>query len=121
MDSKTRTKVNIGGREYGIAGFESEEYIHRVAIYVDRKTNELSKANPGVSPQNLAILVALNISDELIKKADELSAIEIEIVNLREELKKIKIENALLKENSEHKPQTMKNTQAAGRVFDSLK
>ena len=103
MDPKTRTKVNIGGREYGIAGFESEEYIHRVAIYVDRKMNELSKATPGVSPQNLAVLAALNAADELIKKADELSKLEVELLNLTEELKKLKIEHTLLKENGENR------------------
>ena len=108
MDSKTRTKVNIGGREYGIAGFESEEYIHRVAIYVDRKMNELSKATPGVSPQNLAILASLNVADELIKKTDELSALEIELISLREELKKLKIEHTLLKESGEHTDKTVK-------------
>ena len=119
MDSKTRTKVNIGGREYGIAGFESEEYIHRVAIYVDRKMNELSKATPGVSPQSLAILVSLNIADEFIKKTEEASALEAELLSLREELKKLKIEYALIKEKGEVR--TLKKAQPTGRIFDTVK
>jgi cell division protein ZapA len=34
---KNKIVASIAGRDYPLSGIESEEYIHRVAIYVDRK------------------------------------------------------------------------------------
>ena len=56
---KTRTVVKIGGKEYTMTGFESEEYIHRVAIYVDRKMSELKSQYVNLNPSTLAVLTAL--------------------------------------------------------------
>ncbi len=116
MDSKTHTKVNIGGREYAIAGFESEEYIHWVAITVDRKMSELSKQYPGLSPHMLSVLVSINIADDLMKKTDECAALEIELNTLREELKRFRIEYALAKEDKQQQ-----QAKKVPRVFESLK
>ena len=41
---KIRTTVRIAGREYTIASTDSEEYVARVAAWVDRRMNELSAA-----------------------------------------------------------------------------
>ena len=41
---KTKTTVHIGGRDYTMVGVESEEHIRRVAVYVDRKMEELTLA-----------------------------------------------------------------------------
>ena len=36
---KIRTTVRIAGKEYTIASYDSEEYVNRVASWVDRKMN----------------------------------------------------------------------------------
>ncbi|HCS75205.1 MAG TPA: cell division protein ZapA, partial [Clostridiales bacterium] len=43
MVQKSKAIVRIAGREYTIRASESEEYIHRVAIYVNRKMEEVIK------------------------------------------------------------------------------
>ena len=85
---KTRTVVKICGKEYMMAGFESEEYIHRVAIYVDRKMSELKSQYVNLNSTTLSILTSINIADDLIKLQEQLDALSKEYQSLNEELKK---------------------------------
>lgn len=84
---KTRTVVKICGKEYTMAGFESEEYIHRVAIYVDRKMSELKSQYVNLNTSTLAVLAALNVADDLLKLQDQMEALTQEYQVLSEELK----------------------------------
>ena len=70
---KTRTAVNICGKEYTMAGFESEEYIHRVAISVDRKMADLKEQYVNLNPNTLSVLTAINVADDLLKLHDYLA------------------------------------------------
>ncbi len=85
---KTRTVVKICGKEYMMAGFESEEYIHRVAIYVDRKMSELKSQYVNLNTTTLSVLTSINIADDLLKLQDQLDALSKEYQILNEELKK---------------------------------
>ena len=62
-----RVKVNINGEDYYIKGTAPEEYIKRVAKYVDKKMYELESKHPNLSRSKLAVLTAINITDELFK------------------------------------------------------
>lgn len=120
MVEKTRTVVNICGKEYVIAGVESEEYIHRVAIHVDRKMIELKNTYINLNTAELAVLTAINIADDFIKmKYDYNTSLE-ELLKYKEEIKKIKIENALLKEEKKDKVMSLKKDNG-NKVFDSYK
>ena len=68
---KIKTTVRIGGKEYSDNGSDSEEYIHRVAIYVDRKMSQIEESNNNLSTTMLAVLTCLNIADELLKLREE--------------------------------------------------
>ena len=92
---KTRTSVNICGKEYVMAGFESEEYIHRVAICVDRKMADLKEQYVNLNPGTLAVLTAINVADDLLKLHDEFDALSKENAALIEQIKKLKIEMSL--------------------------
>jgi len=70
-DNKTRTKVLINGQEYIIKSTYPSEQIKRIAAYVDEKMAEIKKANPYLSLGKLAVLTALNITDELFILKDE--------------------------------------------------
>jgi len=84
---KIRTTVKIAGKEYNIAGYDSEEHVQRVAAYVDRKMNELSSATH-LPPAQLAVLAAVNATDDMIKSRDEVRRLRTEIEQLRAELEK---------------------------------
>ncbi len=59
-----RVRVNIYGEEYTIRSEGDEEYIRQVAGYVDRKMREIADKAPNKSHARVAILAALNITDE---------------------------------------------------------
>jgi len=58
-------KVNIHGVEYSIAGEVDDDYIQRLARYVDEKMWEVAESNALTSDTKIAVLVALNIANEL--------------------------------------------------------
>ncbi|NLL98540.1 MAG: cell division protein ZapA [Tepidanaerobacter sp.] len=66
-----RVKVNINGEDYYIKGTVPEEYIKRVAKYVGKKMYELESKHPNLSRSKLAVLTAINITDELFKLRQE--------------------------------------------------
>lgn len=61
-------KVNIYGNDYPIKGNTDVEYIRRVARYVDGKMKEVYSDVPSDSTLKIAILAALNITDELFRE-----------------------------------------------------
>lgn len=83
MSKINKVIVRIGGREYAVRGSESEEYIHKVAIYVDKKMGDLASKQPPLSTSMLAILTAINLADEVIKQRDEIKRLQKEIEQLK--------------------------------------
>lgn len=79
---RTKTTVQIGGRDYTITGLDSEEHIKRVAAYVDRKMQELS-ASTRLPPQMVTVLTAMNIADTLIKAEDENTRLRNELLAVK--------------------------------------
>ncbi|HEX9654158.1 MAG TPA: cell division protein ZapA [bacterium] len=63
-------KINIYGTEYPIkSDAETDtEYIRRVADYVDKKMREIDQTTQSKSSLKVAILAALNITDELFQE-----------------------------------------------------
>ena len=64
---RTKTTVRINGHDYVLAGEEPEEYMHEVAIYVDKKMSEIHRRYDKLSTSMVAVLAAVNIADELLK------------------------------------------------------
>ncbi len=65
---RRKTTVRINGQEYVLAGEEPEEYMHEVAIYVDKKMSEIAKKYDKLSTSMVAVLASINIADELLKE-----------------------------------------------------
>lgn len=105
MASKTDTEVIIGGKVFTLCGYESEEYLQKVASYINGKTSEYTKVDgfrkQSADMQN--ILLQLNIADDYFKAKKQLSVMEEdmgtkekEIYDLKHELiaTQIKLENS---------------------------
>ncbi len=43
MSSKSNTEVLIGGKVYTLSGYEGEEYLQKVAAYINSKINEFNE------------------------------------------------------------------------------
>lgn len=87
--AKTRITVRIAGRDYPISSNDTEEYVRRVARYVDRKITELSKATRLPVP-DCATLAAVTIADELAKAQEELNRVRAQMESERSELQALR-------------------------------
>ncbi len=116
MATKHDTEVLIGGKVFTLTGYESEEYLQRIAAYINGKISEYSKiesySRQSIDVQN--ILLQLNIADdyfkirekyESLKEASEakdkelydvkhdLITNQIKMKSLEESLQKLRLEN----------------------------
>ena len=82
---KNRTTVRIAGRDYTIAGYDSEEYVNRVAAHVNRSMSELAEATKLPAAQ-LAVLAAVNATDDMMKSRDEIRRLRAQLEELRAKL-----------------------------------
>lgn len=90
--------VRINGVDYKLKGEENEQYLHKVASYVDRKMKNITGSNIKLSTTAAAVLTAVNVVDdlfkcdtaysELIKKVEELEKTEEELLKKAEILNK---------------------------------
>lgn len=65
-DSANLVKVSILGQDYTVKAPADAEYIKEVAEYVNEKMREVQESiGPDQSSTRIAILAAMNISDEL--------------------------------------------------------
>lgn len=59
-------RVDIYDQSYNINSGDNEEYVKQLAAYVDTKMREVAEATRMVDSLKVAVLAALNISDELL-------------------------------------------------------
>jgi len=62
--------VEIHGQRYAIRCALDQEYVARLAAYVDEKMRTAADTTPTGDSLRLAVLVALNIADELFRRRD---------------------------------------------------
>lgn len=69
MPDKNKVVVRIMGHEYTLVSEDTREYMQRVANVVDDKMKEIASANKKLSTSMIAVLTALNVTDEYLKIA----------------------------------------------------
>ncbi len=87
MDNK-RVEVKINNVEYTLVTNETEEYVQRVALQVNKRMAQIQEENKQLSTAMTAVLAAINIADDLLKN-------EVVLDNIRAELKKYMEESRL--------------------------
>ncbi|MBP7176018.1 MAG: cell division protein ZapA [Thermoclostridium sp.] len=108
MVGKNKIIVKIAGNEYTLCGGESVEYMQRVALYVDRKTMEIMKANHTLSTSMASVLTAVNVTDEMFKRTELSETLQKELEQNKKALEELSQEKLLLtqqvqKANEENK------------------
>ena len=94
MAAKNSIKVLIGGKIITLSGYESEEYLQKVALYMDSKITELSSL-PGYSRQPMEtkhMLLSLNISDDYFKAKKQAEVFEQDLKAKDQEMYDLKHE-----------------------------
>jgi cell division protein ZapA len=128
MTVKNKVDVRIAGKDYTLVGSESDEYIQKVGLYIDKKMNEIMKANGRLSTSMAAVLTAINVADDFFKAHDaennlrkELKKAQDELEKLRETNKVISSENAILNNrNTNLQLELAKREAELGEVRNSL-
>ncbi|MBN3345796.1 cell division protein ZapA [Clostridium botulinum] len=100
--------VKINGVEYNLKGEEQEDYLHKVARYVDKKIADILENNPKLSTSSASILTAINAIDEGLKKEEQIENLQLEIDKLKkvqhhQNLKVEEIRNLLAEEKEKNK------------------
>ena len=63
--------VEILGQRYPIRSSLDQDYVARLAAYVDEKVRAAAEATPSGDSLRFAVLAALNIADECFRARDE--------------------------------------------------
>ena len=94
MASKNKTEVLIDGKIYTLSGYESEEYLQRVATYINNKLAELKKLDgyARLSQELKSILLELNVADDYFKAKNQVEMVEEELAQKDQELYDLKHE-----------------------------
>ena len=106
MAEKTSAEVVIGGKVYTLSGYESEEYLQKVAVYINGKLNEFDSIEGYQRfPADMkATLLQLNIADDYFKAKALVEKLEGDIENKDKEIYDLKhdlISNQVKTENAE--------------------
>ena len=127
MAMKNMVEVVIAGRVYKISGYESPEYLHQIAVYLNDKMSELQNMD-SYRKQNTdqkQLLLNMNLADDFFKakrQADKLTGDlekkEREIYGVRHDL----IEAQLALENQKKELEDLKaEKKAREKELASLK
>lgn len=92
MSAKNDAEVLIGGKVFTLSGYESEEYLQRVASYLNGKYNEYNKVDSfrKQTPETQNILLQLNIADDYFKCKKQIAILEEELQAKEKELYDLK-------------------------------
>ncbi|MCM1100433.1 MAG: cell division protein ZapA [Clostridium sp.] len=92
MSARTDTEVIIGGKVLTLSGNESEEYLQKVASYINNKINEYGKLD-GFKRQPMDmqnVLLQINIADDYFKAKKQIGVLEEDLQNKEQELYALK-------------------------------
>ncbi len=116
MKKRNDVKVVIGGKQYNMGGYESEEYLQSIASYINAKTDELKQQGgfPKLDSDIVNILLQINIADDYFKlkrnqeeidrdyseKQKENVDLKREIIGLQAKLETYEQENRVMKDEN---------------------
>ena len=98
---KNKISIRICGKEYAIVGYESDEYMQKVSLYIDKKMKEVIKNNSKLSTAQAAVLTSINIADDYYKTLEAYTTVENEFSRSNIEFERIKKEFDELKKEIE--------------------
>ena len=113
MAAKTDAEVIIGGKVLTLSGYESEEYLQKVASYLNNRLAEYGKVDSfrrqPLDMQN--ILMQLNIADDYFKAKKQIHSLEDEIEAKEKELYDLKHQLIATQIKLESTEKSLKNAQ----------
>ena len=114
MSEKTNIEVIIAGKVYTVSGYESEEYLQKVASYINNKITELNSMDgfSRLNSDDQFTLMALNMADDLFKEKSNNSDVEKQSENKDKEIFDLKHELISLQIKIDEYEKTIKSLES---------
>ena len=92
MANKTETEVIIGGKLYKLGGSENEDYLQKIANYINKLISDYTKVDTfrHLSSDMQSVLLELNIADDFFKAKNQISIMEEDLKNKENEMYDLK-------------------------------
>lgn len=139
MNRRNDIEVIINNKRYTLSGYENEEYMQKIAAFINNKSNELKRQDiyKTLDSDMKAVFMEINLADEYFKikrrleeseadsdsKSNEIYSLKHEIISLQTNLEKAqKTIEELKRENIEEQKKNIKLetelTSAKGKKHD---
>ena len=94
MSAKTSAEVVIDGKVYTLSGYEGEEYLQKVAAYINNKIAEFDEIDDYKHiPVNMKnTLLQLNLADDYFKAKAQVEKLEKELEAKEKEIYDLKLD-----------------------------
>ena len=123
MNTKNDVEVIINGRTYIISGYESSEYMQKIATHINSKYDEFKKSDsfPKLDQEMKNILLAINLSDDYYKAQDVVVNLQKDNEDLEKEIFHMKHDMIDLKSRLEKQEKTERRKKRARTQVDSVR
>ena len=88
---KNKVKVRIAGEEFVIMAAESDEYILRVASYVDAKVADI-RANSRIPLMDAIVLASCNLTDDYFKSQESVENLRMQLKGYIDDIARLRAE-----------------------------
>ena len=122
MPAKNEAEVAIGGRVITLSGYESREYIQKVAAYLDNKLDEHKKMESynrlPLEFQN--IMIQLNIADEFFKATNMADTLKGDLESKDKEIYDLKHELITLQDKADKQAEEIAQLKKDAQDYESM-
>ena len=88
MAMKNAVEVVVDGRVYKISGYESQEYLHQIAVYINEKMTECHNTENyrKQSSDQRQLMLSMNLADDYFKAKNQAEKLTAELEKKEREL-----------------------------------
>lgn len=92
MISEKSARVLIGGKVYTLSGYEEEEYLQKLANYINSKLDEFNAIDgyKRIPAETKATLLELNVADDYFKAKSQIETLESDLEIREKEIYELK-------------------------------
>lgn len=81
---KRKVEVTLLGQRFTVRSDREESYLHQVAHFVNHKFDELQRQSRTATSHQLALLVAMNLADEMFRSEERHARVRNDLRNRTE-------------------------------------
>ena len=118
-ENRIMTKVKIGGVEYVISSSADEEYVRHIAYYVDKKLEEIAKADKRLSTAMVAVLTAVNVADDYFRAREDGETLRGQLLQYADEAGTLKAQSQKLQMENKRLLEENRNLQLQNARLDT--